>query len=153
MDIMHEGTWRVGRVIESKCLVSTAPHKTSKTRVAKEAPKCQGAPIWLLQDLRVKELNLVTWQNRMNFASTNLKKRCYHVKFMDMDGIDFLFLGESIKHVGWVRKAQERQAPRVQHAMVVNMYDGITKRGGYQMPSCGWLEQAQQHVLEQESPI
>ena len=53
----------------------------------------------------MKELNLVTWQKRINFASTNLKKRCYHVKFMDMDGIDFLFLGESIKHVGWVRKA------------------------------------------------
>ena len=67
----------------------------------------------------------------------------YHVKFIDVDGFDFFVLGASIKHVGWVRKAQERQAARVEHAMVVNMYAGITKWGGYQMPRSGWQEQAQ----------
>jgi len=95
----------VGRVVESKCLVSTAPHKTSKARAAKMAPKLQGAPVWLARGLPRKELNVDTRQKRMNFASTNLRKRCYHVKFIDVDGFDFFVLGASIKHVGWVRKA------------------------------------------------
>ena len=86
-------------------MVSTAPRKASKTRVARKAPKLQLAPMWLAQGLPMKQLNLVTRQKRMNFASTNLRRRCYHVKFMDMDGFDFFFLGASIKHVGWVRKA------------------------------------------------
>ena len=86
-------------------MVSTAPHKISKTRGAKKAPKLQGAPSWLVRSLPVKELNLVTRQKWVNFASNNLTKRCYHVKFMEMDVFDFLFLGASIKHVGWVRKA------------------------------------------------
>ena len=60
----------------------------------------QGALIWLVRGLPVKEQNLATRQKRMNFASTTLKKRCNHVKVMDMTGCYFFFLGASIKLVG-----------------------------------------------------
>ena len=49
--------------------------------------------------------------------------------FTDMAKFHFFYPGASIKPVGWVRKGLKRQAPRVNHAMVVNLYVGITKWG------------------------
>jgi hypothetical protein len=129
LDGNHGGASHVGRVLQSKGLVSKVPHRTTVTRAAKKVAKLEGAPIRAVRGMPVKELNPSTRQKRMKFASSNLNKRWDHVMFTDRSKFHFFHPGASIKPVGWVRKGQKREAPRVNHAMVVNLYAGITKWG------------------------
>ena len=129
LDGKHGGSNHVGRVLHTKGLVSTVPHRTTLTRAAKKVAKLEGAPIRAVRGPPVKELNAATKKKRMDFASNNLKRRWDLVMFTDRSKFHFFYPGASIKPVGWVRKGQQRQAPRVNHAMVVNLYAGITKWG------------------------
>ena len=129
LDGKHGGASHVGRVLQSKGMVSKVPHRTTVTRAAKKVALLEGAPIRAVRAPPVKELNAATKRKRVNFASANLKKRWDHVMFTDRSKFHFFYPGASIKPVGWVRKGQKRQAPRVNHAMVVNLYAGITKWG------------------------
>ena len=72
LDGKHGEAQHVGRVLQSKGLVSTSPHRTTVTRAAKKVAKLEGAPIRAVQGPPVKELNRATRQKRMNFASSNL---------------------------------------------------------------------------------
>ena len=125
----HGGAMHVARVLHSKGLVSKVPDRTTVTRAAKKVAKSEGVPIRAVRGPPVKELNTTTRQKRMKFASSNLRKRWDRVMFTDRSKFHFFYPGSSIKHVGWVRKGQKRQALKVNHAMVVNLYAGITKWG------------------------
>ena len=129
LDGKHGGGNHVGRVLHNQGLVSKVPHRTTVTRAAKKVAKLEGAPIRVARGPPVKELNAATKRKRMDFASANLKKRWDHVMFTDRSKFHFFYPGASIKPIGWVRKGQKRQGPRVNHAMVVNLYAGITKWG------------------------
>ena len=102
--------------------MSTVPHRPALTGAAKNVAKLEGAPIRAFKGPLVKELNPTTKKNRMDFASNNLKRRRDLVMFTDRCKFHFLYPGASIKPVGWVRNGQRRQAPRVNHAMVVNLH-------------------------------
>ena len=129
LDGQYTGTHEVGRVLQSKGLVSEAPHRTTVARAAKKVAKLEGAPIRAVRGLPAKEINAPTKGKRMQFASRNLKRYWDRVMFTDRSKFHFSYPGVSVKPTKWVRKGEKSVAFKVNHAQVVNIYAGITKWG------------------------
>jgi transposase len=129
LDGQYSGTHQVGRVLQSKGLVSKAPHRTTVARAAKKVAKLEGIPIRAVRGLPAKEINAPTKGKRMNFASSNLKRRWDRVMFTDRSKFHFSYPGVIVKPIKWVQKGQKPVALKVNHAQVVNLYAGITKWG------------------------
>lgn len=105
---------------------------TTVCRRAKLVSKVDGAPIKAVRSLPVKELSASTIQKRVAFCKANKfkgTKGWSTTMFTDRKKFHFNFPGAKVHQVAWVKVGSKRVAPRVNHAMVVNMYAGITPFG------------------------
>jgi hypothetical protein len=66
---------------------------------------------------------------RVRFAKDNLRRDWQSVMFTDRKKFDFKYPGAKVARVRWLRKGEQHDAPAVNHAMVVNVYAGITVHG------------------------
>jgi transposase len=98
-------------------------------RHAKLVSRMDGAPIKVVRSAPVKELSAGTVQKRVAFCKANKTKGWSTTMFTDRKKFHFNFPGAKVHQVAWVKVGSQRVAPRVNHAMVVNMYAGITKFG------------------------
>jgi hypothetical protein len=110
-------------------LVSKLVHKTTVIRHAAAAAKQQGEPIRAVRGLPARQLSSGNKDTRLVFARTNKKRNWKHVMFSDRKKFQFSYPGASVKAMKWVRKGKQYTAPRVNHALVVNLYAGITPYG------------------------
>jgi transposase len=127
LDGKHSGASSVSLEIERQFGVKVS----AKTicRHAKMVSKMDGAPIKVVRSAPVKELSVGTIQKRLAFCKANKTKGWSNTMFTDRKKFHFNFPGAKVHQVAWVRVGAKRVAPRVNHAMVVNMYAGITKFG------------------------
>lgn len=104
-------------------------HRTTLLRHAKAAAIESGQPICAVMRAPAKELTQDTISKRLAFCQSNALTNWSTVMFTDRQKFFFYYPGTSVKKVSWVRKGQRRVAKKVNHAMCVNMYAGITKFG------------------------
>jgi transposase len=126
----HSGARQVAREIEKQFEIKVSA--TTICRRAKLVSKVDGAPIKAVRSAPVKELSPSTVQKRLAFCKANQAKGTRGwstTMFTDRKKFHFNFPGAKVHQVAWVKVGSQRVAPRVNHAMVVNMYAGITPFG------------------------
>lgn len=127
----HSGAAEVARQLHTSGLTNqeAAISRTTLVRHAKAVAKANGAPIHAVQGAPKKELTRQTKQQRLQFCKRNLRRTWKNVMFTDRKKFYFFYPGVKINKVSWVRKGQRRTALKVNHAMCVNLYAGITPFG------------------------
>ena len=126
----HSGARQVSVEIEKQFDIKVSA--TTICRRAKLVSKVDGAPIKAVRSAPVKELSPSTVQKRLAFCKANQAKGAKGwstTMFTDRKKFHFNFPGAKVHQVAWVKVGSQRVAPRVNHAMVVNMYAGITPFG------------------------
>jgi transposase-like protein len=103
--------------------------RTTVVRHAKAYAAAQGRPIRASRTKPAKQLNEHTVKARLGFCLANKSRNSGNVLFTDRKKFTFTYPGCSVKQVGWVWRGQQRQAARVNKAMVVNLYAGVCKYG------------------------
>ena len=104
-------------------------HRCTVLRHAKAYASKLGQPIYCSMRLPQKQLSGSTKQMRLQFCSDNKDRNWKHVMFTDRKKFHFTFVGAKVRHSEWLRVGQKRTASRVNHAMVANVYGGITAFG------------------------
>lgn len=122
-EVAHE-LHKLGKTRGDAC-----PHRTTVARHAKAVAHEDGEPIWSSMRKPVKQLSKDTMAKRLAFCHNNKTRAWGHIMFTDRKKFHFYYPGVSVKKVSWLRKGQKRVAPKVNHAMCVNMYAGITAFG------------------------
>lgn len=116
-------------LLRSEGLTAHTVHRTTVIRSVKALAISKGTPIRSVSTLPAKRLNNATKAKRLRFAQLNITRRWGNVMFTDRKKFQFYFPGVPVKDKEWVLLGQQRQATRVNHASVVNIYAGITKWG------------------------
>lgn len=104
-------------------------HRTTVLRHAKAFAAASGEPIRAVSRRPAKQLTHDTMAKRLAFCQSNRTRNWGHVMFTDRKRFLFQYPGSSVKKVSWLKKGQQRVAAKVNHAMCVNMYAGITLYG------------------------
>lgn len=106
-------------------------HRTTLVRAAKKQAVAGGdkRAIYAAVGEPAKEISEVTKKKRLQFCKKNWKTNWGSVAFSDRVKIAFNYPGAKVRKVTWLRKGEKRQATRVNHAKVVNLYAAITKYG------------------------
>ena len=104
-------------------------HRETLARHAKAAAKAQGKPITFVRGLPAKQLGVHTKQQRVDFARRNKNRNWKLVMFTDRKKFLFYYPGASVKPAKWVRRGTQYTAPKVNRALGVNLYAGITRYG------------------------
>lgn len=127
----YSGSQEVAVELHKKGLTSTPTpvHRTTVARHAKAVGRAAGAPIRAVQSPPQKQLTAANMTKRLEFCKTNLRRHWGNVMFTDRKKFHFYYPGVRIHKVSWVRVGERRTAPKVNHAMCVNMYAGITIYG------------------------
>ena len=107
----------------------TPIHRTTVARHAKAVGKALGSPIKPVQGPPQKQLSPQNMEKRLEFCRSSLKRTWRNVMLTDRKRFTFLYPGVRIHKVSWVKAGQKRIAPKVNHAMCVNLYAGITPFG------------------------
>jgi hypothetical protein len=127
LNSQHRGAQQVARVLKTEGLASTAVHRTTLARAAKEEAKKSIGRIHSVRGRPSSELSAQTKARRSKFASDNKNRRWDNVMFTDACKFYFWYPGASVTPTQWVLAGQKRRAPKVSHPLVVNLYTGITK--------------------------
>lgn len=104
-------------------------HRTTVARHAKAAGRAVGAPIKAVQGPPQKQLSASNMTQRLEFCKSNLGRHWGNVMFTDRKKFHFYYPGVKVHKVSWVRRGEQRVVPKVNHAMCVNLYAGITIYG------------------------
>ena len=89
----------------------------------------QGQPIYANLGKPGKKLNQVTKDKRLDFCRKNKYRNWSHVLFTDRVKISFDYPGVKVRKVQWLKVGEKREATKVNHAKVVNVYAGIGRYG------------------------
>ena len=138
----HGTASKAAHALQAQGIVPKLVHKTTLIRHAKAAAKLRGHPIRVVRTPPAKQLGDATRQKRHIFAKKKRKMSWSSVMFTDRKRFYFYYPGVSVHATQWVEKGMERQAPKVNHAQVVNVYAGITKYG---VTSCHVVAGTSQH--------
>jgi len=127
----YSGAQEVAEELHKQGLTKTPTpvHRTTVARHAKAAGKAAGAPIKAMQRPPQKQLSTANMAKRLKFCKANLGRHWGNVMFTDRKKFHFYYPGVRIHKVSWVRVGEQRPAPKVNHAMCVNLYAGITIHG------------------------
>lgn len=127
----YSGAQEVANELHGRGLTTEALpiHRTTLTRHAKSVSKSMGASIKAVQTAPQKELSAQNIAKRLQFCKRNLMRSWRNVMFTDRKKFYFLYPGVKVNKVAWIRVGQKRKMPKVNHAMCVNLYAGITPFG------------------------
>ena len=104
-------------------------HRCTVLRHAKAHAVKVGEPIYCCMRMPQKQLSESTKLARLQFCNDNKERNWKQVMFTDRKKFHFTFVGAKVRHVEWLRAGHKRTASKVNHAMVVNVYGGITTYG------------------------
>jgi len=104
-------------------------HRTTVTRHAKALAASFGTPIKAVQTPPKKELSHDTKAKRLQFCKVNRTRTWQNVMFTDRCRFLFWHPRTRVHSCCWLKKGQEYVAPKVNHAMSVNLCAGITPFG------------------------
>jgi DDE superfamily endonuclease len=105
------------------------PHKTTTARRVKARAKALGKPIRAVRGQPAKELTPHMKDKRLQFCEHNKSTSWARTMFTDRKRFLFKYPGCPVRRYAWVRKGERRVARKVNKAMSVNVYAGITKFG------------------------
>ena len=123
------GASAAARELHAAGLTPRVMHKTTVARAAHRMAREQGERVDILRGKPRKRLSDATVQKRLAFCTTNLGRNWDNVMFTDRKKFPFSFPGHKVQPVTWALRGQKREAPSVNHALVVNVYAGITRHG------------------------
>jgi hypothetical protein len=123
------GAAGVGEKLLSLGLTKGLLHKTTIIRAARESAQKKGFKIRSLHGKPKKRLTAATKLKRYAFSLQRLTSSWGNVMFTDRKKFPFSSPGAKVFPVTWVQEGQERRAPGPNHALVVNVYAGVTRFG------------------------
>jgi len=88
-----------------------------------------GKPIRAVRGQPIKELTPQMKEKRLHFCVKNKSTSWARTMFTDRKRFMFKYPGCLVRRYAWVRKGRKRVARKVNKAMSVNVYAGITKSG------------------------
>jgi len=123
------GASSVAHELHSSGLTSRPVDKKTVIRAVRKLGGERGQRIVALQGKPGNRLSDATRQKRLQFSHANLKRGWSNVLFTDRKKFPFSYPGVKVHAVTWGVKGVRREAKRVNHALVVNVYAGISKHG------------------------
>jgi transposase len=104
-------------------------HKTTVARAVRRLAGEKGERVTIMRGKPRKKLSEKTIQKRLAFCKSNLSRCWDNVMFTDRKKFHFSYPGVKVQPVTWCLGSGIREAPSVNHALVVNAYAGITRYG------------------------
>jgi hypothetical protein len=133
LELLLDGTQstadQVASQLRSEGFTKTAVHKSTVIRSARSVAERRGTRLRSVSTFPTKRLNQATKEKRLKFAKENITRRWDNCMFTDRKKFNFSFPGVPVKDREWLLSGQQRQAGKVNHASVVNIYAGITRWG------------------------
>ena len=123
------GASAAAREVHAAGLTPRLVHRTTVSRAAHRMARERGERVDVLTGKPRKKLSDATVQKRLAFCTANLGRNWDNVMFTDRKKFPFSYPGVKVQPVTWALRGKKREAPSVNHALVVNVYAGITRHG------------------------
>ena len=130
--LFHEdvgGASAAAQGLHAASLTPRVVHRTTVSRAAHRMARGKGEKVDVLTGKPKKQLSAATMQKRLAFCTAHLGRTWDNVMFTDRKKFPFNYPGHKVQPVTWCLRGRKREAPSVNHALVVNVYAGITKHG------------------------
>jgi hypothetical protein len=130
--LFHEdmgGASATAQGLHAEHLTPRVVHRSTVSRAAHRMAREKGERVDVLTGKPRKQLSAATVQKRLSFCTANLGRNWDNVMFTDRKKFSFNYPGQKIQPVTWCLRGRKREAPSVNHALVINVYAGITKHG------------------------
>lgn len=109
--------------------VSKVVDRRTVTRAARRIAAQKGQRLRAVQGKPQKMLTAANRRSRLAFCRANLLRYWGNTLFSDRKKFLFSYPGSKVQAVSWVVAGERREAPRVNHPQVVNVYAGLCRFG------------------------